>query len=177
MNRPIRASGTPEMPEYLAKKKPPRKNGKNCGRPITLMVIANPRAGRILPVMLSALVIQAGKLFIKVPTASAPKCRAKNIGIAKIKNLMICGSQKAMNRIPLVLQVSAYLSARCTGYTITIRRMVCNCAHKRLTGTAMVTAWDTSNPPIIVTVHPKIAAAVSSQTTVPPAPTKARNMG
>ena len=41
----------------------------------------------------------------------------------------------------------------------------------------MVTALSTGRPLSIVTVQPPMVAAVSSQTTVPPAPVKAKNIG
>ena len=110
-NKPDNASGMPLRPEYWARKKPPRKKGRNCGRPITLTVMAKPRAGSILPVADNALVIQTGRPFMKLPMASAPKYRPKNIGMPKRKNLKICGHQTAMNMMPLVLQVLAYSSA------------------------------------------------------------------
>ena len=47
---------------------------------MTLMVMAKPSAGRILPVMANALVVHCGRLLMIRPTASAPKYRARNIG-------------------------------------------------------------------------------------------------
>ena len=75
---------------------------------MTLMVMAKPSAGRILPVMANALVVHCGRLLMIRPTASAPKYRAKNIGIANTKNSMMTGHHRHIKVMPLVLQVLAY---------------------------------------------------------------------
>jgi hypothetical protein len=47
-------------PEYVTKKKPMMNNGMYCFFPITMIVIAKPNAGRILPAIAKPLVVQEG---------------------------------------------------------------------------------------------------------------------